>query len=258
MKQTFSDEDLIRIFLDSFHIVSQKTFWRQLRAATRIDKFWQAEFKIDKQEKVEFKAHPLSDDQEAHAATFFRKYISGGDPVYLADVLAAGKRLGLAGEEIDEAVVIFEQLVDKKWRFRVKDGKAVGMLLVDGTPVTWDPEKNPFLRDCEEVGLSFQDFTEVTFNEEMFHAFVPRRNEKVRAVVRSVSEPFRKYLSNVGLAGTLYAAMLLHAEFGKRRAWFCEESCQEKQILDEFAYKRSKRGLSTEKDPTDSFGLRRG
>ncbi|GAB3261340.1 hypothetical protein [Arthrobacter pigmenti] len=240
MGKKFSDEDVISLFQDSFHVVSKKAFWSQLRAAVRVDKFQQAEFKVEEHGEVGFRGRPLADDQEANAATFFRKYISGSEPVYLADVLAAGKMLGTT-DQLDEASAIFEQLIDKKWRFRVKDGKAVGLFLSDGTPVVWGQDKSLRLRECEEVGLSLQDFMEVTFNEEMFHAFVTNRNEEVRAVVRTVGEPLRKYLSNVGLAGTLYAAIILHAEFGKRSAWLCDESCQE------FAAERSEAGLSTPK-----------
>lgn len=257
MVKKISGEELIHLFQDSFHQVSQKTFWPQLRGTLRVDKFKNAEVRVDDRGAVVFRARPLGDDQEVHAATFFRKYISGGDPVYLADVLAAGKMLGVTDGHLDEAQGIFDQLTDKKWKFRVKDGKAIGMFLADGTPVIWGPDKSLRLSECEEVCLSLQDFTEVTFNEEMFHAFVPGRNEEVRAVVRTVSEPFRKYMSNLALAGTLYAAIILHDEFGKRREWLCDESCQERKILDAFSSKQSELGLVPRTGPTDSFGLLR-
>lgn len=110
-------------------------------------------FKVDKRGNVGFRARPLADDQEVHGPPFFVS-TSQGDPVYPADVLAAGQSLGLVGKEIDEASLIFEQLVDKKWRFRVKDGKAVGMFLIDGTPVSWYPDRSLRLHHCEAMGLT--------------------------------------------------------------------------------------------------------
>lgn len=257
MAGKISGEDLIHLFQDSFHRVSQKTFWPQLRGTLRVDKFKNAEIMVDDRGAVAFRARPLGDDQEVHAATFFRKYISGGDEVYLAAVLEAGTMLGITDGHLDEAQRIFDQLTDKKWKFRVKDGKAVGMFLTDGTPVGWGPDKCVRLSECEEFRLSLQNFTEVTFNEEMFHPFVPGRREEVRAVVRTVSEPLRKYMSNLALAGTLYAAIILHDEFGKRREWLCGESCQERKILEAFSSKQSELGLAPETGPTDSFGLPR-
>lgn len=249
-------EECITLFRNSFHVVSQKTFWPKLRGATRIDNFGNAELKVDVNGKVDFRSPPLGDDQEAHAATFFRKYISGGDPVYLEKVLDAAESLGIETDHIGAANEIFQQLIAPKWKFRVKDGAAVGMF-VEGIPVGWGPDKNLRLADCEEVGLSFQDFTEVTFNEGMFHAFVPGRNETTRAIVRTVSAPLQKAMSNVALAGTLYASIVLHAEIGKRRAWLCtEESCQEMQILESFGPKETKID-PTKAVATDSFGLPR-
>ncbi len=255
-KSKLDAEECITLFRDSFHVVSQKTFWPKLRGATRIDNFGNAELQVDENGKVGFRSSPLSDDQEAHAATFFRKYISGGDPVYLEKVLEAAAILGIKTDPIVAANETFQQLIAPKWNFRVKDGVAVGMF-IEGIPVGWGPDKNLRLLDCEEVAVSFQDFTEVTFNEGMFHAFVPGRNESKRAMVRTVSAPLQKAMSNVALAGTLYASIVLHAEFAKRRAWLCTaESCQEMQILESFVPKK------TTTDPTkaveiDSFGLPR-
>lgn len=254
----FGDEELITLFQDSFHFVSRKTFWPKLRVATRADRLSQGEFRITEDGGVGFRSLPLPDDQEAHAATFFRKFISGdrSEP-YLAEVLGAAERLGVVGEHLDEARDQFAQLIDAKWKFRVEDGKAVGMYLDDGTPVVWGPDKNVRLAECRVVGLSLQDFTQVTFNEGMLHAFVPGRNEEVRAVVRTVSEPLRQALSNVALAGTIYATIILHDVLGKRRLWRCTpDVCPEKKILDAFAAQYAHR-CSTQEIPTDSFGLPR-
>lgn len=195
------------------------------------------EFRVNGDGGVDFRSLPLPDDQEAHAATFFRKFISGDSKEpYLAEVLSAAERLGFAGGHLEEAADQFAQLIAPKWRFRVKDGRAVGMYLDDGTAVGWGPGERLRLADCEEVSLSLQDFTQVTFNEGMFHAFVPGKNEKVRAVVRSVSDPLRQAMSNVALAGTIYVAVILHDAFRKRQAWRCApNSCAEARILDALA-----------------------
>lgn len=251
---TISDEERILLFLESFHFLSKKSFWPKLRQNGRVDLLSTMQFTVDETGTVYFRALPLSDEQESLAAAYFRKYISGGDQVYLGSVLEAVCNLGLTGSHIPEARSQFSQVTDRKWPFRVKDGNSVGAIIAN-VPIVWGSDKNLRLAECDEFYVSLKDVTEVTFNEGMLHAFAPGRNEEVRAVVRTISEPLRKAMSNIALAATVYITMILHGELmDARPEWSCDyDACPEKQILERFAAHQGQR----ESVELNSFGVPR-
>ncbi|MGP5015721.1 hypothetical protein ACTXJX_18170 [Glutamicibacter ardleyensis] len=227
---------LVKSFQHSFHELSQKDFWPSLRKDTQYNRLSQLTFNLDKLGNVGLETVPLSDVNESLAAAYARKFISGGDTVYLKNILEACEGLLIRGAEFDEARSIFEQLIEPKWRFRVHEGKAIGMFLDENTPVWWGPGENLRLEECAEVLVSLKDITEVTFNEGMLHAFEPKRNEELRAVIRTVYPPLRKAMSNVALAGTIYVVIVIHQQIAKRPESPCSANfCMEKRILDAFA-----------------------
>lgn len=243
MPSTTQAEKLITTFQDSFHHLSQLDFWPELRKAAQFSRLSPVTFKLDQLGGVGLETVPLSDAHASLAATYARKFISGGDTVYLKNVLEACELVSMTGVELDEANDIFDQLIEPKWGFRVMEGQAVGMFIHGTRPVVWGADEGLRLEACPEVKLSLQNITEVTFNEGMFHAYEPRKNEDRRAVVRTVFSPLRKAMSNVAIAGTLYVAIILHRQFAQRPGSQCSANfCMEKRILDSFAANRSQGG----------------
>src|SRR5690625_2092462 len=231
MVKKIADNDLIELFMDSFHHIVERNFWEKLRKTTNLNRWSDIQIRINEDGTVEIQNIPVADDIVDLAAARFRKFISGGDEVYLGHVLAAAERLEDQSEWIMEARHIYNQLVDRKWPFRVHNDRAVGMY-VDGMPVSWEPTLDVPLSQCSEEMLSLKDFTEVLFNEGLLHPFVPGRNEQVRSRARTVTASFRSAMQHVALAGTIYATLLLHNAFEKRGSTPCTTAnCKEQRIL---------------------------
>lgn len=231
MVKNITDIDLIEFFMDSFHHIVERDFWEKLRRTTNLDRWSDIQIRINEDGSVEIQNIRIADDIVDLAAARFRKFISGGDEVYLGHVLAAAERLDDQSEWVMEARHIYDQLIDRKWTFRVHDERAVGMY-IEGTPVSWEPTLEVPLSQCPEEMLSLKDFTEVLFNEGLLHPFVPGRNEKVRSRARTVTASLRSAMQHVALAGTIYATLLLHNTFAKRGSTPCTTAnCKEQRIL---------------------------
>lgn len=231
MVKKIADIDLIELFMDSFHLIVERDFWERLRKTTKLERWSGMEIRVNEDRSVEIKDIPLADDIVDIAAARFRKFISGGDEVYLGHVLDAADRLGYQSEWSSEARVIYDQLIARKWPFRVHRDRAVGMYL-DGTPITWEPNLEVPLYECSEESLSLKDFAEVLFNEGLLHPFVPGRNEKVRSKARTVTPSLRSAMQHVALAGTIYATLLLHNAFAEKGPTPCTPAnCKERRIL---------------------------
>ncbi|MGP5287693.1 hypothetical protein [Glutamicibacter arilaitensis] len=222
------------LFMDSFHMICGKDFWRSLRGSTQINMHSDVQLTLDTDGVVRMPKAPLSDADESIAAAYFRKFISGGDAVYLGKVLDAMSKLDIDTSHTREAKKTFDQLSEERWPLFVKDDVSIGTKIGIAF-VRWDPVGREDPASCEKLWVSNQDVSEVTFNEGMFHAFIPGRNERKRAAIRTMSNSLRKVLSNVALAGTVYASIAIHYELRSHTRWQCNPAnCVEEEILRSF------------------------
>ena len=222
------------MFLHSFHDLSERDYWSELRKSLRPDLLAKMDFDIDNATgRVSLRTYALSQAHFDVAGPRVRQFLTGADEVSLDKVLHAARNLGLGevSEHVDEAQHQWDQLLDRRFVFYARDGRTLGLRLAPGKSVGWDPALTA--SSVEPAAVSLRDTVEVALYEGHIHPFEPgKRNAKQRALVRSIPEQLRGPMANLAVAVTAYAAMILHGEVSRHLpALACDAGCQVQRIL---------------------------
>lgn len=235
----------VKQFLEAFHHTSNLDEWPRIRSHMRVDKIAQAQLRVNHATGVlQQRKSTLSYQDAMFTGSLFRKYISSKEPVHLPDVIQAVREVGVKGETIDEAESQFNQTVEDRFEFVVDPdtGDSVGFIMdelkkLGLTPsVRWEASTDLAAPGWSRMFVSTRDATEVFFNEGALHAFVPKRNENTRRVIRSAPAVLQTFLAHTAIAATVYASALVHMALtdADDESWKCSGAfCQERRILEE-------------------------
>lgn len=229
-RTALADGDRLLLFQRSFHFLAERDYWASLRAKLRPDACSTLTSKFDREYgRVSMQQSPISELDADLVSGHMRKFMSGGDDVYLPETLAAARRLGAFGSRMDEADRVWDQIESPLFPILVRGGDSVGTPGWNGGPsFMWDRDERNNKSGTTEDTLSMRECAEVSWYEGYLHPAQPRRNEDRRRLVRTTPTVLTDALTRAALASGLYAAMVLHYEIHSLSGHLaCGKGCPE-------------------------------
>lgn len=236
-KNHYSDEEIVSMFMHTFHMMSEREYWKRLIAfSSLLDQLGTFNVQIDHDTgRVRTDVVIVKDEDVTLAAAHTRQFIVNSDPVRLDNVFKSLERLNVRSKLIADAKDQWEQLLSKRLSFRTVDGEAVGVVLLDKY-ITWS-NPGPARDQTDKFEVSLQDFVDTMLHEGLFHPFQPGvkgvKIEAYRQVVRTVPDAWRDRFVNGALASAVFAATMLHDQIGRLDSrWACTGKCAERVRMD--------------------------
>lgn len=233
----YSDAQTIELFMDSFHKMSERDYWKRLRTfSSRLDDFGSFEVEVNQETgRVRSKVVPVEAIDVTLAASHVRQFMVNSDPVRLDDVFRALDRIGLESSLISDAKDQWDQLHTDRLPFQTLDGDSVGVILADKY-VTWE-KGGPARIATKKYPMSLIKFADTMFHEGLFHPFEPgiksAEVEQYRRVARTVPKVWSERFVNAALASTIFAVIMFHDQIGRLSTqWSCAEECWERRHMD--------------------------
>lgn len=235
---TYTPEERVQKFLESFHHTSNLREWPEIRKLMWVDKLAEGTFRLNtKTGLVELRGSPIAYRDAFFAGAQFRKFMTRAEPVYLPRVVSSARQIGLTGHVVDEVESQADQTVSPRFEFLVspQTGESVGLKMKElPGPVRWKDETDITSPKWHALEVSTRDATEVFFNEGALHPREEHRSTPARDAIRSAPQVYQTFLAHVAIASTVYAAGSLHMalnDSGDKR-WQCGSFCQERVMLE--------------------------
>lgn len=227
----YTDDERLEMFMDSFHALSQTSFWPEIRKLGRVDIFGKIEFTQPHGSAEAFVRQSRMDPMQAQlAGAYVRKYLTGADPISIDKVFASVEK-GRVGpsEHLAEVRFQWEQVASKPFKFIAENGEVV--VFVVEFPEDWTRVKSGIDGNRYPVTLTLRDFSTVFFYDGFLHAKDHRKDEGNRPLVRSIPQVLQTLMSHMAISGSLYAATILHWLISEAESSWCPRGCQERAIM---------------------------
>lgn len=227
----WTDDECLKAFMHSFHVLSQKSYWREVRQLGRVDIHGEVTFKQDADSALVLMRGSRMDEVFADlAGAFHRKFITDSDPMSLGRLVAAGARKMGSSDSLSEAKFQWEQISEKPFEFYVQDGRVMTWKL-PGVPDDWIKVGSPLREPKELVVITIREFALVYFYDGFLHAMDHRKGEGSRKLVRSIPQQVQTVMSRMAVSGSIYATTILHYLLREAEPSWCPEVCQEASIM---------------------------
>lgn len=229
-KKKLTDEERLAVFMQSFHAMSQKRYWPQLRAQGRVDLIGKAEFKIDRESgTVTMRQSPLDPLAVDLAGAYMRKLLTGTDLVSFGNLLNILKRTFGDDNYLKEARAIWRQTEERRFEFLATGNRITTMKL--DFPPEWAEGRGRDEGERREVALSIADFATPYFYTGFLHDYDPSRDNETRKLARSVPPVLLEYFVHLAVAASLYISVIAHHAISIRRPDLCPDDCREAALM---------------------------
>lgn len=212
--------------MHSFHAMSQKPYWPQLRLQSRVDLVGKAEIKLDPDTGELFiEKSPLDPMATDLAGAYMRKLIAGTDLVSFGNLLNILKRTFPRDIHYDEARHIWAQAEERRFEF-LADGDRITTMKFD-FPEEWTKGQPRDEGERREIKLSIADFANPYFYTGFLHDLDEDKDNELRKLTRSVNPAMQERMAHLAIAASLYVAVIAHHIISIGRPELCSEKCGE-------------------------------
>lgn len=225
-----SDDERLEMFMESFHVLTQKPYWPELRELGNVSNYGRVRLRQLPGSAQLYMQQSQMDPMRADlAGAYMRKYITGADEISIDKVLAAAERSFGLVDGLAEAKLQWEQVASKPFNFLVEDGQVVRHVI--DLPEGLTRVEEPPGENLEPVSLTIRDFSEVFFYDGFLHAQDYRKDSGNRPLVRSIPGILQTIMSHAAISASLYASLILHHLISEASPSWCPSDCRETPIL---------------------------
>lgn len=229
-KRKLTDSEKLVIFMRSFHAMSQKSYWPQLRAQARVDLAGKTVIEVNHDTgRVRMKESPLDPLATDLAGAYMRKLITGTEMVTFGNLLKILEREFGRDAHLNEARHVWRQAEDPQFNF-LADGDRITSMKID-FPRSWTEGRPRDEGERREVKLSIADFAKPYFYTGFLHDYDEEADTPKRRLARSVPPVLREFLAQLAIAASLYISIIAHHIVSTNIPDLCPENCQEATIM---------------------------
>lgn len=229
-KRKLTDDEKLEVFMRSFHAMSQKPYWQQMRAQARVDLIGKVQIKLNPDTGELFiENSPLDPMAIDLAGAYMRKLIAGTDLVSFGNLLNILKRKFPRDMHYDEARHIWTQAEQRRFEF-LANGDRITTMKLD-FPKEWTKGQPRDEGERREVKLSIADFATPYFYTGFLHDLDEDKDTGLRKLTRSLHPAMLERMAHIAIAASLYVAMIAHHIIATGRPDLCNERCEEAAIM---------------------------